>query len=38
MLSYAELGALFPEAEIWKEAFLGLTKSLVAASRTPLSS
>jgi len=31
MLNEAELRALFPGAEIWKERFLGLTKSFVAA-------
>lgn len=31
MLTRAELQALFPEAEIWPERFLGLTKSFVAA-------
>jgi hypothetical protein len=30
MLTRAELQALFPEAEIWTESFLGLTKSFVA--------
>jgi ubiquinone/menaquinone biosynthesis C-methylase UbiE len=30
MLTRAELQALFPEAEIWEERFLGLTKSFVA--------
>ena len=38
MLDLAEFRALFPEAEIWKERFLGLTKSFVAAKARPLSS
>jgi hypothetical protein len=38
MLNYTELQALFPEAEIWKERFVGLAKSFVAARRRPLSS
>ena len=38
MLNEAELCALFPEAEIWPERVLGLTKSFVAAKRSALSS
>jgi hypothetical protein len=38
MLDCAELRALFPDAEIWKERFVGLTKSFVAARRRSLSS
>ena len=38
MLNCAEFRALFPDAEIWKERFLGLTKSFVAAQRGSLSS
>lgn len=38
MLNETEFRALFPEAEIWRERFLGLTKSFVAAKRPRLSS
>jgi ubiquinone/menaquinone biosynthesis C-methylase UbiE len=38
MLNEAEFRGLFPEAEIWRERFLGLTKSFVAAKRAQFSS
>ena len=33
MLDERELRQLFPEAEIWRERVLGITKSLIAAYR-----
>jgi hypothetical protein len=32
LLTTQELQQLFPQAEIWRERFLGLTKSLIAVS------
>jgi ubiquinone/menaquinone biosynthesis C-methylase UbiE len=36
LLSEADLRCLFPDAEIWKERFLGLTKSIIAVRIDPL--
>jgi hypothetical protein len=30
LISTSEMGLLFPEAELWPERFLGMTKSIVA--------
>jgi hypothetical protein len=34
LLGYREMRALFPQAAIWRERFLGLTKSFIAVSNT----